>query len=215
DEDKGYNQKPEKYYPLKGKVTDKEGVPVPYATITESGTKNAATADANGYFSIQSPDSITLAEASATGFDSKKFILQKKPDSTMELKMDETEESAVVISRNINKSTPLNKTDISKKLEGKVSGIGRSETANQPFPKNEKFEQYLKEIMAPIFDSNNKRIMGEVVLSFAISNDGRPGNIKVMKSSCTPCEKLAIRLLENGPGWQYENDKPGIVVIKF
>ncbi|MEO6219735.1 MAG: carboxypeptidase-like regulatory domain-containing protein, partial [Ginsengibacter sp.] len=79
DEDKGYNQKPEKYYPLKGKVTDKEGAPVPYATVTESGTRNAATADANGYFLIQSPDSITLAEASATGFDSKKFILQKKP----------------------------------------------------------------------------------------------------------------------------------------
>lgn len=38
---------------LSGTVKDDAGAPVPYATITESGTRNATTADANGNFSIK------------------------------------------------------------------------------------------------------------------------------------------------------------------
>lgn len=36
-----------------GKVTDDSGNPVPFATITETGTKNGVTTDANGFFSLK------------------------------------------------------------------------------------------------------------------------------------------------------------------
>ena len=35
-----------------GTVTDEAGTPIPFATITETGTNNATTADANGKYSI-------------------------------------------------------------------------------------------------------------------------------------------------------------------
>ena len=38
---------------VSGTVKDEGGASVPYATITENGTKNATTADANGNFSIK------------------------------------------------------------------------------------------------------------------------------------------------------------------
>jgi hypothetical protein len=100
-------------------------------------------------------------------------------------------------------------------LKEKASAAARYETANQPFPKNEEFDKYLQEIIVPLFDSNNNKITGEVVLSFTINNNGRPENIKVVKSSCAACEKLAVALLENGPDWIVEKQKWETVLIKF
>ena len=54
--------------PVKGLVKDDAGAPVPYATITESGTKNATTADATGNFTIQMRGNGNL-NVTATGFD--------------------------------------------------------------------------------------------------------------------------------------------------
>src|SRR4051794_14288006 len=50
-----------------GKVTDEAGAPVPFATVTETGTTNATTADANGNFnlSIKANGRLTV---SSTGF---------------------------------------------------------------------------------------------------------------------------------------------------
>ncbi len=53
---------------VSGTVKDDAGAPVPYATITESGTKNATTADANGNFTIKMKGSGGLS-FTATGFD--------------------------------------------------------------------------------------------------------------------------------------------------
>jgi len=50
-----------------GVVRDDKGDPVPYATVTEAGTRNAVQADANGNFSIKVGDNARLA-VSATGF---------------------------------------------------------------------------------------------------------------------------------------------------
>ena len=53
---------------ISGTVKDDAGAPVPYATITETGTKNATTADANGNFSlkVKGNGSITFT---ATGYN--------------------------------------------------------------------------------------------------------------------------------------------------
>ena len=37
---------------VQGTVKDEKGMPVPFATITEAGTKNGTTADAAGSFSL-------------------------------------------------------------------------------------------------------------------------------------------------------------------
>jgi TonB-linked SusC/RagA family outer membrane protein len=52
-----------------GRVMDDKGESIPFATITESGTKNAAKADANGLFSIRIKEGSQLIISSA-GFNS-------------------------------------------------------------------------------------------------------------------------------------------------
>ena len=46
-----------------GKITDDKGENVPFATITETGTKNAVKADVNGLFSIKIKDGRKIAAA--------------------------------------------------------------------------------------------------------------------------------------------------------
>src|SRR5215831_3645741 len=51
---------------IKGKVTNPEGKPVPFATVTVKGTSNAVSADENGNFTIQAaPNSVLVFSASS------------------------------------------------------------------------------------------------------------------------------------------------------
>ena len=52
-----------------GVVTDAEGKPVPFATVTESGKRNAVNADAEGKFSIKVPENAKLM-ITAAGYES-------------------------------------------------------------------------------------------------------------------------------------------------
>src|SRR3954451_17094348 len=56
-----------------GKVTDETGAPVPFATITETGTTNGTTADANGNYnlSIKANGKLTV---SSTGFQEQSIV---------------------------------------------------------------------------------------------------------------------------------------------
>src|SRR5215467_3460793 len=52
---------------VSGVVRDQKGVAIPFATITETGKRNATAADANGVFSIKISEGSTLT-ISATGY---------------------------------------------------------------------------------------------------------------------------------------------------
>ena len=60
-----------------GRIMDEKGESIPFATITESGTKNAAKADANGLFSIKIKEGAQLI-VSSTGFNTQTVT----PDAT-------------------------------------------------------------------------------------------------------------------------------------
>jgi hypothetical protein len=60
-----------------------------------------------------------------------------------------------------------------------------------------------------------KPVSGEVELSFDISNEGEPINIKVEKSLCGKCDEEAIRLLKAGPKWKKKKNKKGKISIHF
>src|SRR5438309_9213039 len=51
--------------PVTGRISDEKGDPIPFATITEVGTRNATTADANGIFTINVGPSARLAVSAA------------------------------------------------------------------------------------------------------------------------------------------------------
>jgi hypothetical protein len=62
---------------ISGQVKDNSGEPVKFATVTESGTKNAVQSDANGNFSIKVKDDKSTLTITAVGFDSQKIYLKR------------------------------------------------------------------------------------------------------------------------------------------
>jgi TonB-linked SusC/RagA family outer membrane protein len=69
---------------VSGKVLDEKGVPIPFATVTEKGTKNGTSADANGNFSLEVKNSNTLV-ISSTGFDTREVSIQGRNSVNVQL----------------------------------------------------------------------------------------------------------------------------------
>src|SRR5512139_2881143 len=74
-----------------GTVRDSTGKPVPFATVTELGKKNAVTADADGNFSIKVPENAKIV-LSAVGYETitldataTEFSLHRKDGSMSEV----------------------------------------------------------------------------------------------------------------------------------
>ncbi len=80
---------------ITGNVTDAAGAPVPFATVTETGTKNATTADANGNFTIKMRGEGSLT-FTATGFNAIKSTPEGKTVS-VSLKRNASELTTVVV----------------------------------------------------------------------------------------------------------------------
>ena len=204
-------------YVLKGVVIDDLGAPVPFANITDKASNKGTIADGNGRFFLKSKDSSITAMATAAGFEAKIFPLKKDmaPKIAMNRSAGDLSE-AVVITALGQKHKQLNRSSsVSKALNGKAAGAQATANELRPSGGLEKFDQYVKASTTPVYDEDNERLTGEVLLSFTINKKGWPKNIKVVKSSCEPCEEEAIRLLENGPAWIGKINTIGTVVIKF
>ena len=131
---------------VSGNVKDETGNAVPFATVTETGTKNATTADANGNFSIKMRGNGTLT-ITATGFNP----IAATPEGNslaVTLKRNPSELTTVVVTTAYGQTrqakelgyatakvttkdlTQAKVTDISTGLEGKVSGLQINLTNN-------------------------------------------------------------------------------------
>ena len=171
--------------------------------------------DTTGNFVLSSPDSNATASVAATGYATKKVTLLKDEQPTIAMNKSDTNLSEVAVTgygKEKKKERALSRENA---LSGKIAWAEITANRIKPFPKNEKFDQYLFDHIQPVFNENGERLAGEVLLSFSINKKGRPENIKVVKSSCKACEEEAIKLLKNGPDWANHSNKRGTVVIKF
>ncbi len=121
-----------------GKVTNAEGRPVPFATVTLKGTSTAVSADENGNYTIQAPANAILV-FSSTGFQSSEVNIGNDTivNSTLSGQgaMAEVVVTALGIRRvdrglgySVSKVNPDNllqksEPDLLKSLQGKVAGV--------------------------------------------------------------------------------------------
>ncbi len=121
-----------------GKVTNPEGVPVQFATVTVKGTTTAVSADVNGNFSIQAPPNAVLV-FSAAGFQTAELNIGNQTTINTSLSMQGALTEVVVTALGIRRvdrglgysvakvdpSALLQKSepDVLKSLQGKVAGV--------------------------------------------------------------------------------------------
>jgi len=202
-----------KEYVLKGRVTDDTGQPIPYASINEENQKKGTFADSSGQFGLVSADSVTRVVASAMGYAPTSVKLEKDREQVIAMNRNQESQTEIVVA-SIPGAKRKKMLPASESIQGKAAGV-QVNAAIKPFPVSEEFTEYLEENLVPVYDANNKRLTGEVLLSFTINKKGRPENITILKSTCKSCEEQAIHLLKNGPDWTAKKNVPGSVEIKF
>jgi hypothetical protein len=79
----------------------------------------------------------------------------------------------------------------------------------------EKYNSYITENLQEPEDIRDIGLSGEVELSFDITKEGEPTNIKVEKSLCTGCDAEAVRLVREGPKWKKKKEQKGRIAIHF
>ncbi|MEO7766487.1 MAG: TonB family protein, partial [Ferruginibacter sp.] len=59
-----------------------------------------------------------------------------------------------------------------------------------------------------------KKIHGEVEISFDVQRNGLLSNMKIDKSLCSDCDEAALRVIKDGPGWKIKKGDKGTVRVK-
>ena len=82
----------------------------------------------------------------------------------------------------------------------------------EPVTGMKQYKKYLKKNLAYPADDACAEVKGKVTLTFFVSKEGRPFDIKVKESLCQSLDKEAIRLIQEGPDWTYGNQSAEITV---
>jgi TonB-linked SusC/RagA family outer membrane protein len=131
-----------------GQVKDAQGNPVPFATVTEVGSRNAVQADANGNFSITVKDNARLS-FSATGYTAQTVGVDQVATLALARNDNQLQEvvvtsalgirrqpkelgysTAKVTNQELTRAAPVN---VASGLTGKVSGLNISTVNNSVF----------------------------------------------------------------------------------
>lgn len=83
---------------------------------------------------------------------------------------------------------------------------------SHPFGGYVKFYRYIQDSLRYPEDALLQKLEGDIKLSFFVNKAGRPSHIRVVKWITYSCNREAIRLLSEGPAWNYTGDTSYVVI---
>jgi hypothetical protein len=191
---------------IAGIVTDPQGEPLVGATVRYSGTDTGVVSDLNGYFELPESekreiriDFIGYKPVNLVADTNKTMLVAMKEDSAA---LDEI--TVVAFGR--------------QKKESVVGAAPLPEGKNvrpRPVTGRKEYKKYLKENRLTLQSEECKGKKGTVNLKFSIDGDGRPTNIRVIKSLCPEADRDAIRLIDWGPDWTQGSRGEVEIKIKY
>lgn len=173
---------------FRGKVTDAQDNPLPFANITNRQDNIGTYSDAQGYFVLTSTDTVLNVQVRSLGFEKQNVQLQNNLVSNQVVLKDDRSLDEVVLSN--------------KKVNSRLRENNMVLEEPEPADGWNNYDTYLANNLNVPDDFKKKSGGGEVSLSFEVNNLGEPVNIRVEKSLCEVCDKEAIRLLKEGPKWK-------------
>jgi TonB family protein len=185
-----------------GRVVDASKNAIPFANITNTRDNVGTYADASGYFSLTSPDSILNVRVRSVGFENGQTRLKNNTYNQVMLQDDKTAPDKILTFQN--------------------SEVNQSRTANvhleEPEPVDgwTNYHRYMaNNINVP--EDLKMGHEGQVQISFDVNDNGEPVNVKIDKSLCKKCDEEAVRLVKQGPKWRQKNTKGkrAILTIPF
>jgi TonB family protein len=184
-----------------GRIKDANNNPLPFANITNTRDNVGTYADAQGRFTLVSPDSVLDVQVRSVGFENSKVQLKNNVAS-----------NDVVLQEN--------KTVPDKVLSVQKPDTSRSRMANIKFEELEpadgwsNYSTYLaNNINVPADVKTKESAQGQVQVSFEVNPQGNPVNIKVEKSLCSKCDEEAVRVVKQGPKWKKKSKNAKRITI--
>lgn len=193
---------------FRGRVTDATNTGLPFANVTNLQDNVGTYTDANGNFTLTSPDSVLNVQVRSLGYDNNNIQLRNSvPSNRVIMQEDRNGLSEVVIS--------------SQKPNAMARAKAPERTLIEPEPVDGwvKYDSYLANNLNIPDDFIPKKSQSDnsVLVSFEVDKNGEPVNIRVEKSLCSTCDKEAIRLIKEGPKFKRMAKKKGrtTVTINF
>ena len=193
------NQQRANYF--NGRVRDANNNPLPFANITITRNNIGTYADAQGRFTLVSPDSVLNVQVRSVGFE----------NSTVQLKNDVVSNDVVLQESNTvpDRVLGLQKPEASR---SRMANIQLEEL--EPADGWSNYKTYLaNNINVPDDLKRKEEPEGQVQLSFEVNQEGNPINIRVEKSLCEKCDEEAVRAVKVGPKWKKKNKKAKRITI--
>ncbi len=186
-----------------------DGSPLPFANVNIPDQNMGTYADAKGNVRLISSDSVLQVEIKSAGFISKNVILKS-----------DIAQNKIMLTEDVN--ALKDKTQVA----GKLSAFGPKRRAVlvpdsvidvEPADGWNNYDTYITNNLKLTEDIVQKKIHGEVEISFEVQSNGALANIKVDKSLCEECDEAALRAVKEGPRWKVKKGKKatGKVKVKF
>jgi TonB family protein len=181
---------------FRGRITDANNNPVPFANVTNPADNVGTYSDAKGYFNLTSPDSVLKVQIRSIGFENNNVQLRNNVTNNQVVMQDDRNSLAEVVISNKKPNAAARSHDANIRLE-------------EPEPADgwDNYDTYLINNLNVPEEIKTKRGSGDVEVSFEVDKNGGPINIKVEKSLCTKCDEEAIRLVKEGPKWKHKVKK--------
>jgi TonB family protein len=184
-----------------GRIKDANNNPLPFANITITRNNIGTYADAQGRFTLVSPDSTLNVQVRSVGFE----------NSTVQLKNNVASNEVVLQESNriADKVLSTQRPDTSR---SRMASVKIEEL--EPADGWSNYNTYLANNLNVPEDLKRKEEMkGQVQLSFEVNQQGDPINIRVEKSLCAKCDEEAVRVVKQGPKWKKKSKKAKRITI--
>ena len=182
-----------------GRVVDNNNNAVPFANVTNIRDNVGTYADANGFFTLISPDTSLNLRIKSVGFESDTVKFPGNATAVNQVILKEDKMTGVVLGGKRAGNNP--RPDANIKIEEPEPADGWSN-----------YSLYLANNLKVPDQIKRKDARGEVQISFEVNKLGEPVNIKVEKSLCKECDEEAIRVIKQGPKWKTKKKKKRVTV---
>jgi Tfp pilus assembly major pilin PilA len=192
---------------FRGRVTDASNVGLPFANVTITRDNVGTYSDANGNFTLTSPDSLLEVSVRSLGYDNSNTQLRNDVASNNVVLQEDRRNLSEVVINDRKPNAAARSLDVNRKL-----------VEPEPADGWEKYDSYLANNLNTPEDFQKKtNTVNSVEVSFEVDKTGKPVNIRIDKSLCPSCDKEAIRLIREGPKWKRNASKKGrtTVTIQF
>jgi len=194
---------------FRARVVDAQGAALPFTNISIINEQVGTYADVKGNFNLVAPDSLLNVAIKSAGYLAKQVTLQ----SGLQQQTITLEEDALALQQNTRIAGNLPAVALRKRAALVADTIINVE----PVDGWTNYGTYITNNLVVPEDIRQKKIEGEVELSFEVQRNGAITNIKVDKSLCGDCDEAALRVVKEGPRWKVKkgNKALGKVKVKF